>query len=167
MKWTLLLLLSACATSSGDTYKTRCGVGPAMDFYTGELIKESWIGVDALQWAEDEILWYLERHAKDPRLYNRKVACGTLTQLKVFVHPTWKWGTPGSEVSGVAMCHMRYIEIGTPEDLKWTSTALTHELVHVMQDCKPVRPAEDGLDNDHANWERDGIFDAIRATWTP
>lgn len=159
----VLLFLASCAPDFST--KTTCGLSPPQRWEDGTLLDEDWMTLDTLRWAEDEILWHLERKSTDPRLNNRKAACSKLTQVKVWVHKDWNFGTPEHKFYGYAWCNGRAIEIGTPPDLDWRSTALTHEMLHIMQDCVPRLPDEDDQDRDHANWKTDGNYDAIEATW--
>lgn len=41
------------------------------------------------------------------------------------------------------------------------STVFAHETVHALQNCNARQPAEDGWDFDHANWQKDGLFQLI------
>jgi hypothetical protein len=64
-------------------------------------------------------------------------------------------------VAGLTDCFSSRIWIGTGV---FDVNAFTHELAHLAQNCNSPQPNDPGLDSDHSNWNRDGIFDAIFTT---
>lgn len=40
-------------------------------------------------------------------------------------------------------------------------TAFAHEAVHMAQNCEAPLPVDEGWDEGHANWVRDGLFNAV------
>jgi len=53
--------------------------------------------------------------------------------------------------------HVDSEEPETPMMHPW-ETSLTHELVHIAQNCAAMLPIDDGADKDHANWYRDDLY---------
>jgi hypothetical protein len=93
-----------------------------------------------------------------PATPENNIAWYRVRGYRVFLHPTLKftdfWGR---SVAGWNMCITQHIEIGTSDHhLAWT--AFGHELVHAAQACQTPQPTDEGLDVDHANWNRDNIY---------
>jgi hypothetical protein len=62
-------------------------------------------------------------------------------------------------VGGVALCPQLILQVGTDTHLK--KTALAHEIAHALQMCDAKLPLDNGVDYHHADWYREGIFQAI------
>lgn len=79
---------------------------------------------------------------------------------RLSVHPERKWiEVFGRSVAGFTNCPLMYLEIGT-SDPHVARSAYTHELLHAAQGCYTPLPTDDGLDRDHSNWNRDGLYNA-------
>ncbi len=101
----------------------------------------------------------LGNETSDPRLHG--VGIEVFDGYTVYTEPTSvftdEWGR---RVMGWTTCATRTIVIGTPTTF-WSEASLTHELFHVMQGCHGTTPIDEGCDEGHANWTRDGIYSAI------
>lgn len=92
------------------------------------------------------------------------LALAVLAGLKVHTRATPCWTDPyGRSVCGLAWCQYGVVEVGTPAHWQhWSRSALPHELVHVMQGCDTPGEIDKGMDDEHSNWERLGINEALR-----
>lgn len=137
-----------CGMRTGGDYKTH---GPS--WLTFEILADRLdAALDAASFTTDTNLMYAEE------------SCRRLVGFTVYTRPERSWPDPygrGFNVAGLTWCDSRTIHIGTPEDGKWKHSVLVHELFHGMQNCKAPGPPDLGGDTDHANWFRDGIYDAI------
>ncbi len=77
---------------------------------------------------------------------------------QLFIRPGDSFIVNGKEVIGMTYCNSHQIELA---DRVWKRAALTHELAHVLQGCLPRSPYEGAPDLSHANWDRDGIWQAL------
>lgn len=92
----------------------------------------------------------------DDRFENKFSMCRRLQGWRIFVHAEQAWVDRwGRRVSGLADCPYGIIEVGNmPPD----RGALSHELAHAIQAC---RPNAAGDDPDHAGWGEHGIYSAV------
>lgn len=179
MKTVLLLALSlvACAPQGNVLCETSCGlklIGPIPyqdNSLTGDYSNMPWWTCENLQDVEDKTLalWQTDVVPHDPR-FKDYPACQSMNGMELWVHTEEFFWSPdhNSYVEGEAHCDIGYIEVGARPPY---TGILTHELSHVAQHCDPKGPPvprdagesdavyEDA--NDHANWERDGIRQAI------
>lgn len=88
---------------------------------------------------------------------------GRLNGFAVYTDAHETFFSNGVRVGGWCSCRARVIVVGTPGDGVWARSALVHELFHAMQGCDAPLPVDDGLDADHANWHRDGLFAALES----
>lgn len=61
----------------------------------------------------------------------------------------------GRTVAGITFCSGKFIHIGNDR------TVFAHEMVHVLQNCAPELPIDEGQDADHADWIRKDIYNLI------
>lgn len=98
----------------------------------------------------------------DSRLHD--VSADILDGYTVYTMANQVWSLDdGRRVMGWTSCPTREMVIGTPPSGVWENSALVHELFHVFQECKGLLPVDPELDPAHANWTRDGLFNAILA----
>lgn len=145
MKWAPLALMLCCTVGNPPDCITKCGL---------EIYKPKWKCSD-YQLAEDMSMAALVRTA-DARLTD----CKGLSAWRVEVQSTINFDTLAKgTVHGITHCNLNYIEIGSDYP---PQSSLTHEIVHVLQECVPLPPTDE-QDPDHSNWGRDGIYEAIRS----
>lgn len=70
--------------------------------------------------------------------------------------PTDPWGR---KVAGYTLCPTKTMVVWDTDYPKLSSFA--HELGHALQYCESKKPVDEGLDEDHSDWHREGIFQAI------
>jgi hypothetical protein len=76
-----------------------------------------------------------------------------LKGVSIHAKPARAWYDPwGRLVGGYTTCATKQVHIGTGQ------TVLAHELAHVLQECSPEFPIDEGSDADHADWLRKGIY---------
>lgn len=95
---------------------------------------------------------------------NQHDICESLDGYSLFIHPEEKWDCDknGECVAGRSFCVERRVEVATPiEAYSLRYSSLIHEIAHLVQDCKAPMPIDPGQDEAHADWNRDGIYDAI------
>lgn len=103
----------------------------------------------------------------DKRLSNRAKNCETLRYTRVVTKTDTMWKPPeyAYSVAGLSYCWKNYIVVATPGDGRWRSSAVNHELFHVLQNCltekeflanKQSEPV-----NFHEGWSDNGITSAI------
>lgn len=155
----LSFILSVALTGCAHGPTTRCG----LEIY-GDYIEHTpgFFTQEVVQQAEDRFLEFMQGTA-DSRLFTPEAACKALNGFSVRSHPEHTFMSFGQRVSGITDCPGDKIVVATPMDGKWYHTALAHELVHVVQRCRPRLPSEDGRDNDHANWSMDNIDSALES----
>lgn len=106
-----------------------------------------------------EVTLQVASETADPRLHNRTLEA--FEGFDVYTRETHVFVDPlGRQVLGWTRCSERKIVVGQPAS-GWYASALVHELLHVLQDCKGSLPIDAGCDGWHANWTRDGVFKAI------
>ena len=155
----LLALLGACSAPRASLgTQNNCGV---------KLLMSTWLTESALREAI-EAATEVATSTKDKRLSSAEANCSMLTGYTLQVRPTRTWemlssdGTFVQRVSGATYCFQQRIEIGDQvKNQGWKSTALVHEFFHAMQDCVTPKPTDVDQDDDHSNWSRDGIMQAI------
>jgi hypothetical protein len=98
---------------------------------------EDWATAEAIVAEELASITYDDR----PRI--------SLEGIGVYVRPTPSWDYYGLEVSGLAHCPAHNVEIGAAP---LGETALTHEVMHILDDCATPN---------HSTWARDGVWSAI------
>lgn len=160
----LMLLLPACAAiPPSEPGSNNCGMRVGGDFdtrgptdLTPEILADRLdAALNAASLTTDFHLMYAEDN------------CRRLVGYTVYTKPMYGWKDPydrGFSVSGLTWCSSKTIVVGTPGDKNWNRSSLVHEIFHGMQNCQPPQPPDVGNDTDHANWIRDGIFDAIEGT---
>lgn len=153
-----LALLTACAPGrpfDRDDW-SMCGAVAAGD----EHWNKTWLDGKQLREAETALLYSLARHSK----LDLGQGCAALAGLKVHTRATPCWTDQyGRSVCGLSWCQYGVVEVGTPPHWPhWSRSTLTHELVHVMQGCNTPGEVDPGMDDDHSNWERLGINEALR-----
>lgn len=156
MKYLVALLISCCAHIPRT--QDNCGL---------RLEDKSWLTSSSLLEAVSQAI-YKATQTTDNRLQDAAENCSAMRGYVVKVRPQVTWEMEAGKnfvvsVSGVTYCMSRLVEIGQPTDMArgWRATALVHELFHVMQNCSSPGPSDIDQDEDHANWTRDGIKDAI------
>lgn len=81
-----------------------------------------------------------------------------LNGYQVWLRPLDHWPDPYGRyeaISGYTSCPSKQMHIGTDKYV------FAHEIAHALQNCNALLPSEDGADDDHANWFRDGIIEII------
>ncbi len=133
---------------------TACA--PAADTACGLIAGDNGLTASELQEVESRLLESLKGSVDSAQ------ACSALNGVVVLTKATASFRHPdGDTVTGYANCRERTVTVGTPVSGQWRHGALAHELMHVVQDCAAVQPVDPGLDVDHANWTRDGLWTAI------
>lgn len=94
----------------------------------------------------------------DPKLHGKSEA--SLDGWVVYTTPDHVSVHDGLKVTGWTSCQRRMIVVGTPPS-GWAESALVHEFFHVFQACESTAPTDITSDELHANWTRDGLYDAI------
>lgn len=111
----------------------------------------------------------------DYRLSEPIDVCQRMVGFRIYTRAEAGWVDPWGRthadgrpiiVAGLTSCKNRTIEIGRPESGNWSMSSLVHELFHLGQECEALMPATGGMDDDHANWSRDGINDAIERAYS-
>jgi len=83
-----------------------------------------------------------------------------LNGVKIYVRRTAWWvDLWGRKIAGMTTCPVNLVEVGYAYEVY--DSALSHEIIHIMQGCYPPQPPTMGTDADHSNWVRDGIYNAI------
>lgn len=159
MKLIPFLLLLSCATPT-----TICGLSA---YGSALYARPGMFTLEVLQEAEDATLPALQAYATDPRFASQLDMCASLKGWQVAHEWEQNFVSYGRKVSGVTMCNLKTAIVGTPPNGDWRSSALAHELVHILQNCKARLPNEDDNDEDHANWDKDGIQRAIDRVDSP
>lgn len=155
----LVLLAASCAQVGPVLYRTPCGV------QVRALIPDGGWPADwseqRLRDAETEALAALKQYGRNGVDVN---ACAKLANWNLYPYPSPTWRDPyGRKVAGVTNCSKGLSIIGSDDPRR---NALAHELAHAIQRCSPPQPPiDEGLDSDHADWNRDGINDAIEALY--
>lgn len=108
---------------------------------------------DEFQLAEDLTMDAFRRHSKDTRLHSTLQLQG----YDVVMRDEVAFNSWFSEVTGVTSCPTLVMEVGRSSPL-WV---LPHEMAHALQRCTARGPDRDNYDDAHANWESDGIMDAV------
>lgn len=91
----------------------------------------------------------------DPAFTN---ACVAAKDVEIYHQPMTPFTYRGEAVEGSAFCDRHLIVLSS---LPLEQSAYAHEMFHIIQGCKAPLPADKGLDEDHANWNRDRIYSAI------
>jgi hypothetical protein len=173
MSKTLIGLLTAialcrCATINPDG-TSNCGIMVAGDF--DDRFAKPTLFQDTLNALVDEALDGAT-FTTDWRLNDQLGNCQKLWGFRVYTKPTWNYLVKTSEtpdgplldtyVSGHTLCEQKLIVVGTPTvRAGWSKSSLVHEIFHALQDCTTPEPMDKGLDWQHRNWVRDGLYNAI------
>jgi hypothetical protein len=140
-----LLLLVSCSRPLEPTCVTACGLqwlDPLTDQECLDLRK-----------FELEALLAFEKHVVARGDWRVNKACAALQSWRANVHPDSNghyWMHNKVPVAGVTYCWTHGVSIA---HTNWRSSALMHELAHVVQHC------DAGGDDDHYNWS--SIYQAI------
>lgn len=156
----LSFLVSGCSIIGHPLTPNSCHVNAAGDW--DSRFADSWMNPEQLQESVDATLDSLQ-FTSDPRLQDTQAACGQLAGWNVYTVKAEQWDSWGVMIQGSASCWNRVIKIHTPPSHRWEETALVHEFMHVIQGCEALKPIDSGSDEDHANWQRDGVWSAIDA----
>lgn len=141
----------ACATACGMSLGTP--VYPVDALYLGQ---GEWT-CEEFQSAETTAVEALRTYGRDPRLQH---TCEAVSGYRVYVQPEINFTSPdGANVAGLNFCSTRTIYVGNVSPMQ---SALAHEIAHAAQRCAPLLPV-DPKDPDHSNWERDGVYNSLRA----
>lgn len=159
----LALLAVGCAPPPppGTIYTTRCGMNYRGLIGTHEPAPR-W-SETIIQDLEDRAVETFASDANGAKM-NQHEICESLEGYSLFIHaePKWDCGPKGECVAGRSFCLERRVEVATPiEAYSLRYSSLIHEIAHLVQDCKAPLPIDPGLDEAHADWDRDGIYDAI------
>lgn len=129
-----------CVTRNGLQFQG------ARDSY---IVPESW-SCSAIQEVEDGITSRLPQFK----------ASGLQGYALTIVDPATDTDPWGRKVRGYTRCSTKEMVVwGYPVHPSFSS--LGHETVHAMQQCAPRLPVDPGHDEDHADWQREGIDAAI------
>lgn len=159
MKYWPLLFLAACAPGRPEV--GDCGVLVAGDYF--DRFGPTWLTYPQLQQGVKAIVAE-GVHSSDASLQNTDQACQRLSGYRVYTRQERAFLLNGKRVGGYTECWLKLIVVNSPpveDPAQWQNTALAHELAHAIQGCEGVQPQDQGQDHYHANWGRDGIFDAI------
>ena len=161
---TVLILFSSCAGTSSIGFKSNCGIMLAGDIQ--DRFGDSWLTVQDLQQATFSAI----RQASlvtDFVFMDQTENCRSMQGYRVYTHAGQLFDLDGRTVYAYTNCQLKMMVIGTPKDGNWKNSSIVHEMYHVMQECHAKMPVDehrflDERDNqDHANWKRDGIWQAI------
>ena len=160
-----LALVTLLLTSCGAHYaQTNCGISVAGDY--DDRFGESWLTPELLQVGVDKAI-AATASTTDYTLMDQTENCKAMQGYNVYTKKTVYFENFGRRVAGFTNCFTKIIVINTPEVLRVENSPLVHELFHVMQRCSARPPVDKGLDEDHANWYRDGIVWAIEDAKQP
>jgi len=154
----LLLTLASCGAHYNGT---TCGITVAGDY--DDRFAPSWLTNEKLQRVVDKAIEATSL-TTDYVLMDQTENCKAMQGYSVYTKDTVYWESYGRRVAGTTNCWTKIVIVNTPTDGNETMTSLVHELFHVMQKCNARAPIDKGLDEDHANWYRDGILWAIEGT---
>ena len=165
MKYLVLLLLAGCTPAattgiSPTLFRSPCGLD--IRGYTDGGVHELWTQASVAAF-EDRILDEFQ-FIGDARFKRKANVCKLLNGWQIWLHPQGCWVDRwGREVCGLTDCLYKLSQVGAIPGLNDGPDrgSLAHELAHAVQRCSPVLPVDPDLDEDHANWTRDGIYDAI------
>ena len=103
----------------------------------------------------------------EPRFLDVTEVCQRLVGYRVYTREENHWIDPwGRSIAGYTSCINKVIMVGSPALGDWRRSSLVHEMFHAAQLCSPEKPpVDEGTDEDHADWFRKGIFDAIQRTF--
>ena len=157
MKWAPSLLAAACVASAPANFcTTPCGLSVAAEN------REPQFACDDYVRTERALV------AAVPSLPVCRARRGSIA----WELPGFTSTLGGRKVSGWTECDMNRFMFHTgdgyifedrdPAFLRrgW-DTAFAHEAVHLAQGCRAPLPVDEGWDEGHANWVRDGLFDAV------
>lgn len=164
----LVLFLSCAGVPPGKPQSNDCGLtiveGGNKAGLTGEILSQR-LGV----------MLDVMTLTTDYRFNEPLDVCQRMVGFRIYTKEENNWPDPYGRkypdghtlmVAGLTSCINKTIEIGSPPLGDWNKTSLVHELFHVAQGCAALLPATGGMDDDHANWSRDGINDAIEKAYT-
>lgn len=157
MRFLVLILISGCATVD-FTNDNSCGVSIGGD-YDNRFAKS----VLQMSDVEQAVFRAIDGASltTDHKLMDSTQNCKNLNGFSIYTKKSNSYMLNNQLVSGHTECWVKIIVIATPMDGNWNHSALIHQLFHAMQKCQPKYPIDRGSDYHHANWRRDGIFDAI------
>lgn len=146
-----LVLASSCVTPLTIECSSRCGTQvitlPGMEHMPDP--QGSLWTCETLQMAEDKLLpLVVEKYPK---------ACEQM-RIQVAFHPGPYWEWNSKRIGGLAHCQLGVIEIASNVIYE---SSYAHEVLHILQACNAKQPNDDGMDNDHADWKRNGFLDII------
>lgn len=170
----LVVALSSCYAPPPARFQTRCGMRFLGTYPEGGPLF-GW-NREALQYAEDRTLQVFTAEVRDPHFTWTEI-CMALGGIQLFVHPDDSFAkdtynqylnppptsqmTPEQldyQVAGISDCNAGYMVLA---DLGMVyKSAFSHEAAHFVQRCNAPAPKDRGVDEDHSNWRRDGIYDA-------
>jgi len=158
----LVIILSGCANTATTPWCTSkagtvlIGVPPDNTFpITSHKYGNTDWDCENFQRAEDLLLEAVEQITPQFHL-NAK---SQLKSVAIYFHDGDSWvNTNEIEIAGQALCNWNTIQISSSTP---PSSAYAHEMFHVFQGCKAPLPIDKKRDEDHADWIRSGIYEAI------
>lgn len=151
------MLSMACGI--GDPEADGCGVVVGGDYF--DRFASIWLTSKDIRESVNGAI-HAGMFTKDERLADAKHFCDSLKGYRIYTRKESKFPIDSRMVAGYTECPWKTIIISTPASKNWLDTALVHELFHAAQRCSPPFPVDPNADPDHANWHRDGIYDAIQ-----
>lgn len=151
-----LLLLAGCGTATQNPYfcQTPCGLHIAA--------------------ANHQPQFSCEDYAKLERAMVETIPlpiCRAVKNQMAWEMPGFSSKVGGVNAAGWTECHYNRFSFHTgngylfKDDYSRTravwQTAFAHEAVHMAQNCEAPLPVDEGWDEGHANWVRDGLFNAV------
>lgn len=156
-----IFIAASCAQVGPVLYRTPCGVQ-----VRAIVLLDGGSGGWPVDWSEQrlhdaETEALAEFQAQDSGVAVN--ACARLADWNLYPYPEPTWRDNfGKKVAGVTNCSKSLSIIGSDDPRR---NALAHEFAHTLQRCDAPLPVDLGLDGDHANWNRDHIYDAIEALY--
>ncbi len=155
----LSLLLLACGPV-GPPKEPHCITGLGMrymgEWETGEEIAPWHFTCEYFQETERRVIQALgSTYIEDANIDATRLMG---VQIWMVDKPDWvdDWKR---HIAGQSFCVYGYMHINNSTFAGWSS--LPHEMMHFLQNCGAVQPPDPNRDSDHANWDRDGIYQAI------
>jgi hypothetical protein len=164
----ITLSLACCAASEPATFcTTPCGLSVAAENRKPQFACDDYVRVESALVAEVPSL----------------PVCRALRGSVAWELPGFTSVLGSRKVSGWTECNLSRFMFHTGDGFIYEdrdpaflrrgwNTAFAHEALHLAQGCRAPLPVDEGWDEGHANWVRDGLFDAVEranegAAWKP
>jgi len=136
-----LCLLFSCGAIPTALCPSTCGARMMGVLETGEM-PEHWTCED-FQHAENMLVYGVDRRA-----------CAAVRNVEFYWEPGHPFYYGARSVAGVTFCDRNLVILSS---LPPNVSAYAHEVYHLIQGCAAPLPVDEGLDSQHANWNRANI----------